>query len=349
MGGSRGEPGRGNAVSPLHVQLVWRWPGDDMSESLRLYKYQQLLGAGRPVSRARLMEATEVSLATFKRDVAKLRDQFGVPIVFDRDRGGYVLQQQDTVRELPGFWLSQEELLALATIQKMLEQLAPTLLGPQLQPLEARLNTLLARNGLGASELHRRVRLMTTGKRRINGKVFETVALATFERKRLGLQHFSRSRAEENERTVSPIDIALYRGNWYLNAWCHWRNDVRRFSIDAVAHATVLDEPALEVDEATAQRALGAGYGIFAGRHVKRAVLWFSPERARWVQSEDWHPDQVGQLRADGSYQLELPYTDERELLGDVMRYGAGVEVLAPAELRQAMKKALHEAMGRYL
>lgn len=320
-----------------------------MSESVRLYKYQQLLAAGRPVSRDRLMAATEVALATFKRDLAKLRDQFGVPIEFDRDAGGYVLRQRPGVQELPGFWLSQEELLALATIQKMLEQLAPTLLGPQLQPLESRLNALLARKGLDAGELHRRVRLLQSGKRRINAQVFETVAMATFARRRLALRHFSRSRADQSERVVSPIDIVLYRGNWYVNAWCHWRDGLRRFAIDAMEHASALDEPAQEVDEATVQQALGAGYGIFAGSQLRRAVLWFTPERARWVQAEEWHPEQVGQWRADGSYQLELPYTDERELVGDLMRFGAGVEVLAPAELRQAIKKALHETLGRYL
>jgi predicted DNA-binding transcriptional regulator YafY len=58
-----------------------------MSESIRLYKYQALLANGRGASRERLMAAVEVSLATFKRDIAKLRDQMNVPVEFDRDSG----------------------------------------------------------------------------------------------------------------------------------------------------------------------------------------------------------------------------------------------------------------------
>ena len=114
-------------------------------------------------------------------------------------------------------------------------------------------------------------------------------------------------------------------------------------------HVSILEEPAIEVEEATVEKELGAGYGIFSGKYVKRALLRFTPERARWVRTEEWHPQQVGRLLEDGSYQLEVPYTDEREILADLLRYGAGVEVLGPSELRNAMKKTLHEALGRYL
>ena len=86
-----------------------------MSETVRLYKYRTLLSGNRCVSKERLISEVEVSEATFKRDIAKLRDQFEVPIVFDRDRGGYVIVESGEMRELPGVWFSQQELLALAT------------------------------------------------------------------------------------------------------------------------------------------------------------------------------------------------------------------------------------------
>ena len=60
-----------------------------MSEVIRLYKYQALLSSRRALSRAEFMDLLEVSPATFKRDLAKLRDQLGIPIEYDRDAGGY--------------------------------------------------------------------------------------------------------------------------------------------------------------------------------------------------------------------------------------------------------------------
>ena len=84
-----------------------------MSEVVRLYRYKSLLSARRAISGDELMAALEISKATLKRDLAKLRDQLHVPIQFDRDLGGYVLTQGHTDSELPGLWFSAEEIHAL--------------------------------------------------------------------------------------------------------------------------------------------------------------------------------------------------------------------------------------------
>ena len=70
-----------------------------MSEVIRLYKYQALLSSRRALSRAEFIALLEVSPATFKRDLAKLRDQLGIPIEYDRNAGGFH-QYQDGLRPI---------------------------------------------------------------------------------------------------------------------------------------------------------------------------------------------------------------------------------------------------------
>jgi predicted DNA-binding transcriptional regulator YafY len=60
------------------------------------------------------------------------------------------------------------------------------------------------------------------------------------------------------------------------------------------------------------------------------------------------HPDQKSTLPSDCSYTLVVPYSDARELLGDVLRFGADVEALAPKSLRASAMEALRLALGRY-
>ena len=50
----------------------------------------------------------------------------------------------------------------------------------------------------------------------------------------------------------------------------------------------------------------------------------------------------------DGSYMLEVPYADDRELLMDVLRHGDEVEVVAPVALRQRIKQILNAAAEKY-
>ena len=320
-----------------------------MSEAVRLYQYRSLLSAKRAVSAAELMDKLEISPATFKRDIAKLRDQLHVPIRFDRDLGGYLLDKDSDDVELPGLWFSQDEILALVTIQQMLAQLEPGLLGAKLKPLQDRLADLMEKNGLTSKDIAKRIRIVHAGKRRVKARRFEAVAAATMARKRMTIWHFNRQNGKTVEREVSPQRLVHYRDNWYLDAWCHLRDDLRNFSIDAIADLHVLDTSAKEVTARTIDEALGAGYGIFGGTPKAWAKLRFTKERARWVERETWHPQQESHTEADGSYVLSVPYSDDREILGDIMRFGADVQVLEPKELRSKVQKTLLDAVGRYV
>ncbi len=320
-----------------------------MSEIVRLYKYKDLFAGRRFVTKAELITALEVSEATFKRDLAKLRDQLHMPIEFNRDLGGYVMAAGHSDTELPGMWFSQEELLSLVTIQQLLTQLEPGLLGAKLKPLHARLSQLMDKHGLASQDVAKRIRILNAGKRTVVAKSFEAVAAATMARKRLKIWHFSRQNGKTTEREVSPQRLVHYRDNWYLDAWCHLRDDVRSFSIDAITQIKVLEQGAKEVSEKSINESVDAGYGIFGGAPKGWAKLKFTPERARWVSGETWHPNQRASTQADGSYVLEIPYSDERELMGDLLLFGADVEVLEPQDLRTRIKRALHEAVGKYI
>jgi predicted DNA-binding transcriptional regulator YafY len=320
-----------------------------MSDSARLYAYKALFEAKRLVTRADMMEVAEVSLATFKRDIAKLRDQMGMPILFDKDRGGYFLDRNNLATEMPGLWFNPEELVALLTIQRLIEQLEPGLVGLKLRPLQKKLADLLEAKGLGEAEIAKRVRMTFAGKRQLELKAFEQVALATISRKQVKVIHLSRERAERVERTISPQELVHYRDNWYIDAWCHLRKGIRSFGLDAIEEVQILDAPAYEVDTTELRRVTQGSYGIFAGQATAWAVLRFSKHRAQWVEGELWHPEQLATREPDGCYLLKVPYSDDRELLGDILRFGADVQVLEPKELRAKVQKTLLEAVGKYI
>ena len=316
-----------------------------MSQAERLYRLKNLLDSGRCLPRARLLSDLGVSPATLKRDIAHLRDRMNAPVVWDRELSGYRLDAEQarvgTQYELPGLWLSAEEIHALLTMQHLLANLdAGGLLGPHINPLLTRLGKLLDSGVPSQAELVRRIRVQTVGARQVHVPHFQAVGSALLRRRRLQISYHGRGRNQVQAREVSPQRLIHYRDNWYLDAWCHWRNALRSFAVDAVLAAQVLDRAAIDVDEAELDAVLGAGYGIFAGREVQWARLRFSAERARWVAAETWHPAQRGRFDASGCYLLDLPYADPRELVMDILRHVPEVEVLGPEELRkEALKK----------
>jgi len=69
--------------------------------------------------------------------------------------------------------------------------------------------------------------------------------------------------------------------------------------------------------------------------------------RARWVQREQWHPQQKMQTLPDGGLELQVPYSDERELIGDILRFGADVKVISPAPLKRRYIATLRAMLGQ--
>jgi predicted DNA-binding transcriptional regulator YafY len=93
---------------------------------------------------------------------------------------------------------------------------------------------------------------------------------------------------------------------------------------------------------------LDGGYGVFSGGKVQWATLKFTPEAARWVSAQNWHPKQRSRVEKDGSYVLEVPYAEDRELVMEILKYGAEVQVLEPAALRARVAEALRAAARLY-
>ena len=322
-----------------------------MSQAQRLGRLKHLLDAGDCLSPARLQTLLEVSPATVKRDIALLRHQLNAPIEFDREAGGYRLDRGQSLPgaqlEIPGLWLSAAEVHALLTMQHLLSNLdAGGFLGGQIAPLQQRLAKMLDNGAPSTSEVARRIRVQTVGARPVQVPHFQAVGSALLRRQRLHIHYHGRGSDTQAWREVSPQRLIHYRDNWYLDAWCHLRQALRSFAVDAVLSAQVLDQPAIDIPDTELDAVLGAGYGIFAGREVQWATLRFTPERARWVAAETWHPAQRGQFEPDGSYRLELPYADPRELVMDIQRHVPHVQVLGPEALRAMVEKNLREGLA---
>lgn len=334
-----------------------------MDRTERFYKIEELLRAGKAVSFAALQAELEVSRSTLKRDLEYLRSRMHAPIAWDREAGGYRMaedtHQAGQAHQLPGLWFSSAEIHALLTMQHLLASLdAGGVLTPHVAPLMKRLNELLEGGKPGrqqgakeaeAAQLRQRVRIIGLAQRAVQPTHFQRVGTALVQRRRLALRYMARGSGQTTEREVSPLRMVHYRGNWYLDAWCHLRKGLRNFALDAIREAHLLDTKAKEVPDAKLDALFAPGYGIFSGRSVKRARLLFTPERARWVGYEQWHPEQKGEWRSDGSYLLRIPYADHRELIMDILKHGEHCEVLGPAGLRKLVAEQVAAMAGKYL
>lgn len=321
-----------------------------MSKVERLYHLHNILNQRRtPISRQDLMERLECSQATLYRLVAELRDFLGAPIEQDEDsRGYYYDRSYEQPFELPGIWISPEELQALLTARQVLGDVQPGLLEGELESLQRRINALLKRKGVDITDAASRIHIQPVAGRPVPAHLFQDVLGALARRQRLEITYHGRRRDEVSERTISPQRLTQYRNSWYLDAWCHSARGLRSFALERIRDLSRSSEPAREVPEKQMSEHFDQSYGIFSGPAEHVADLRFSPEMSRWISEESWHPDQEGYFEEDGSWRLRVPFSHARELIMDILRYGRDVEVIGPQPLRETVAGVIAAMSAHY-
>ena len=106
--------------------------------------------------------------------------------------------------------------------------------------------------------------------------------------------------------------------------------------------------PAHNVAQHLVDAMIGDNFGLYSGHQRQWARLKFSAVQARWAAVEIWHPEQKATSLDDGSYILEVPYGNDKELILEILRFGRHIEVLAPAALRNAVIEQLRQALAQY-
>ncbi len=327
---------------------------DTMDRTERFYKIEMLIRSRGTVPFVDMMDELGVSRATLKRDLEYLRERLDAPIVYDRFANGYSMRPdardaRQTRHELPGVWFSEREIHALLTMHQLIQGLDEGgVLARHLQPLLDKLHGMLGASEAEAGDLMKRVKIMGAARRPVVGRHFELIGSAITQRQRVQMRYWVRSRREETDRCVSPQRLVHWRNTWYLDAWCHTSDALRRFALDAVRSATLLEQRAKDVTIKAIEAALDACYGVFSGAKVQWASLRFTPEATQWVQHEQWHPQQRATLHEDGSLTLRVPYADATELAMDILRHGQQVRVTAPAKLAQLVGQTLANAARQY-
>jgi len=322
-----------------------------MSRREKLYHLHDILRQRRtPVSRHHLMEELGCSQATLYRLIAELRDVLGAPLEQDPESRHYYYDRSLAGNfELPGLWISPEELQALLTARQILSNVQPGLLQDELDQLQQRMSQLIDAEGIDFSANPERVHIRHDAGRPVPGRLFEDLLRAVFAARRLRIRYHGRRRDAVSEREVSPQRLTSYRDRWYLDAWCHQAEGLRSFAVERIIALMLLDTASERIGADELHAHFDQAYGIFSGPAEHTAEIRFSAEAARWAAEEHWHPEQHTAFEPDGRLKLSLPFGSSRELVMDILRYGADAEVVSPDFLRDRLVAEIERMHQAYV
>jgi proteasome accessory factor BC len=171
--------------------------------------------------------------------------------------------------------------------------------------------------------------------------IAETVSRGIAARRLLSFEYYKENEDEFSTRLVEPYALINGREGWYLASFDPTRDSVRHFRLDRIKSATITEEgfqarpdvdPAADVDGWPRTGEVPAS---------SRARVWISPERARWAREER---NIVAEL-VDGAVIVELGFAGVDWLVRETLKEAGDAVVLAPADAREAVRRAA-EAIG---
>ena len=306
--------------------------------------FHSKLKAGRYPKLADMAEKFEISGRQAAREIDFMKNLFSAPIEYSRERNGYFYSEAGF--ELPNIWLGQEEIVALI-ISKRISTAIPD------QRLKKKIDfyfrKIAGSTDFDFEDLEKRVSLKNIHYYTVAPEIFASCAFALARKRRMRITYRSAYSEEAGEREISPLHLLLYLGNWHLLAHCHSRGDMRDFVLSRVAEMEILGEPvSQELLARDIKGLIDRHYGIFLQGEEKLVRIRFRGRSIGIVRDQSWFAGQQLVEEKD-SLLLSFPVTDFREVLGDILRFGADAEVLEPAGLRDLIRQTAVQMNRLYM
>jgi len=334
-------PRRAQAARAAARQLLTRPP------LRRLFWAVGRLRSGRPLKATDLAREFEVNVRTAYRDLDFLRDEWRVPLEFDRARGSYCLTEP--LAGLPAVTLSQGELLSLYFAEKVLAQYRGTPFEPDLASAFRKMQELLPEDvRVLPSALDDFLSLDPGPLHTPDAAVFRDVLTAQRLRRKLLVRYRSLSSNRTSERRVHPYHVFNHRGDWYVAAWDEPRREVRIFALHRIRRATLTTEGFEVARGFSFRKYMADTFAIQKGEKPVAVAVRFAARQARWIRERKWHKSARVQEELDGGLVLRLQVAETSEIRRWVLQFGSEAEVLRPASLRRAVAQELAAAAKAY-
>jgi len=313
----------------------------------RLHWALRRLCSDKPLKAKDLAAEFEVTVRTAYRDLDFMRDQWGVPLEFDRAKGTYRLTEP--LAELPHITLSQGELVALYFAEKVLAQYRNTPFEDDLTSAFQKIQELLPEQvRVSPSTLDDFLSFDPGPLHTPDAEAFRDVLAAQRARQKLLIRYRSLSSDRTGQRRIHPYHLFNHHGDWYVLAWDEQHDEIRIFALHRIRRVTQTAEPFEISPRFSFKKFMKDAFAIQKGGKPVDVSIRFAARQARWIRERKWHSTARVQEEMGGSLVLNLKVAETCEIKRWVMQFGREAEVLTPASLRRAVKEDLQAAAKLY-
>lgn len=295
-----------------------------------------------------LAENFEITRKTAQRDVEFMRDRLDAPLVYVPEQRGYAYA--NNTYELPGFWLNEDGLTSLLLAYRLASMVPDVTIKTSLRSFLEQLLTKLSHvQTISIKDLSNKVSIRNIEYSKTSERVYHPILEALLSGRSVQIEYYSPHNSEKTTRNILPLHLLNYMGTWHIIAHCSLKNELRDFVLSRIKSITpCTDKIAVHISAEEVRDYIRRTFGIFRGRKTTEVCLQFSPDISPWITEQVWHPAQKTRTEPDGRLCLTIQVADFREIKREILKYGAQVEVISPASLREEVKEEIEKMKKIY-
>ena len=313
----------------------------------RFLWFEGKVRAGRFPNASQLAREFEMSPKTAQRDIEFMRDRLNCPLRYDSAKKGYYYEKD--ISYLPEYTkLSSSELSSLLISRRMLGTMSSGLIADEVNAAIGTITSILEKHTTMPNALEDLISFQLIEYSPVKEETFRCVLEACVRKESLTFGYHSPARDGATERTVDPYHLFNYMGNWHMVGFCHLRKGIRDFKLNRLSGPQLTGQTFTVPAYFTPESYFRSSFGLYKGWKTRMVTLRFNPETARWIEDHIWHKNQKKKLLEDGSLELSLPVADLSEIRREILKFGAGVEVIEPEDLRQSIIEEAKKILRQY-
>jgi len=314
----------------------------------RVFWIDREIRAGRYPNAPSIAQHFEVSTRTAQRTLEFMRDRARLPLGYSAERRGWYYTEP--THGLAAIELTDGDLIAILLVERLAREYRGTAIGLQVQEAFAKvLGAMTDTVSVDFEALVEAYSFEASATTELEPQLFQRLGRAARERRRIEMTYFTAGRGELTERRVDPLHLRNYLSEWYVIAFDHLRGEVRDFHLGRIRELTVLDERFDWPAGFDLTAYLDSGFGMMRGREPFQVEIVFDEYQARWIRErKTFHPTEEREELPDGGLRLRMRVTALDGVKRFVMQYGAHAHVLAPEELRKAVRDEIETMQALY-
>lgn len=311
----------------------------------RMMRIHQELQEGKFPNATKLARELEVSTKSIHRDIEFMRDRMNLPIEYVALHNGYHYTEE--VSGFPTMQITEGELFALLVAEKALQQYRGTAFEkPLLSAIRKMATSLPDTISLNMAEWEQTISFRTSAEPILDLKIFKQLTQAVADRQQLEIVYRKPGQRQGDTRRIDPYHLANVNGEWFLFAYDHGRQDIRRFVPVRMQSIRPTGKKFARPAKFSVEKHLRDSFGIHSNEGEFNVLLRFDETVADYIREKKWHASQELTELKDGGVELKLKLSSLGEVQRWVLSWSGHATVLQPPELVATVRAAAERLLA---